>query len=303
MSASKEKHEQTDTGVRPYRFGRPGMLREEEMDALRRANRNLPAQIRRGTDGFLRGGLPVELSGFEQGDWDAGLEAIDGDPVGCRFVTAPHGHRGMVVTSRSFAGACVGRALGQGADGEPDRELTTLEARLFSRLVQRLVGVLPRAWRGMGDFEVEVEKYLSDPRGEAPLRPDQNYVHFLFDARCGADEGEMALSFPSLPLRGLATPRSEDDSADEAGDAETAQANLRRTPVQLKAVLGRAELTPDELMDLEEGDLVMLDTTPEDLLDVEVEQAGKLLGTPARRKGRRAVKIECKAEDSRDAGS
>ena len=301
MSGATEERGIQSDGVAPYRFGRPGMLRDEEMAALRRINRNLPAQIRRATGGMLAGGLRVELDGVRQGGWDGGLEGVTGSPVGCRFVATPGAHRGMVVTGLPLAGACVGQALGQQAD-EERAELTGLVTRLFSRIVGRLVSVLPRAWREMCEFNVEVEKYLSDPRGEAPLRPDRNFVHFMMDVRCGGREGAMSLSFPSLPLRGLATPRGEAESPREEDHAGTARANLRRTPVQLTVVLGRAELTPKEVTDLEEGDLVVLDTTPEDLLEVDVEEAGKLLGAPVRREGRRAVKLERALEDGCHAG-
>ncbi|MEF8787726.1 MAG: FliM/FliN family flagellar motor switch protein [Planctomycetota bacterium] len=301
MSASTDQKTEQSEGVKPYRFGRPGMLRDEEMTALRRINRNLPAQVRRGTKGILPGGLRVELDEVRQGGWDRGLEEIPDSPVGCRFLATPGEHRGMVVTGLPLAGACVAQALGQESDGD-EEELTLLETRLFSRIVQGVVDVLPRAWREIGQFEVEVEKYLSDPRGEAPLRPDRNYVHFLLSARCGAEEGTLSLSFPSLPLRRLATPQVDEESPEGRDEEDTAEGNLRRTPVELTVVLGRAELTPDELTNLQAGDVVMLDTTPEDPLEVDIEEAGKLLGTPARRKGRRAVKIEDKVEEGRHAG-
>ncbi len=299
MNGSTDKQRKQSGHVEPYHFGRPGMLRDEEMNALRHVNRNLPAQVRRGTEGILPGGLAVELDEVQQGGWDGGLTEISATSVGCRFVMTPGEHRGMVVAGLPLASACVGQALGQKSSGTED-ELTLLEARLFSRIIQNVVGVLPRAWREMGEFEMEVEKYLSDPRGEAPLRPDRNFIHFLMTARCGPEEGVMSLTFPSLPLRRLATPRSEAESSDE--QEGTAEDTLRRTPVELTAVLGRAELTPDELTNLTKGDLVILDTTPEDPLEIEIEKAGKLLGAPARWKTRRAVKIMQKLEERRHDG-
>jgi len=296
MNGSTNDEREPSGDVKPYHFGRPGMLRDEEMVALRQVNRNLPAQVRRATEGILPGGLVVELDEVQQGGWDGGLTEISATSVGCRFVITPGEHRGMVVAGLPLASACVGQALGQESSGTAD-ELTRLETRLFSRIVQNIVGVLPRAWREMGELGAEVEKYLSDPRGEAPLRPDRNFIHFLMSARCGPEEGVVSLTFPSLPLRRLATPRGEVESSDE--EEGTVEDNLRRTRVELTAVLGRAELTPDELTNLQKGDLVILDTTPEDSLEIDVEQAGKLLGTPARRKGRRAVKIEQKLEERR----
>ena len=71
-------------------------------------------------------------------------------------------------------------------------------------------------------------------------------------------------------------------------------AHLGQTSVELRAVLGRSDLSVRELVSLEPGDIVRLDVSQEDLVAVQVEGKTKLLGTPMQQNG--AFGVEIKAE-------
>jgi len=67
---------------------------------------------------------------------------------------------------------------------------------------------------------------------------------------------------------------------------------LAETEVTVAAELGRTPHTVRNILDLSEGDVVMLNSGPQDLVSVMVEKVPKYLGTAGVVAGNRAVQID-----------
>ena len=67
---------------------------------------------------------------------------------------------------------------------------------------------------------------------------------------------------------------------------------LGESQVTIAAELGRTSHTVREILNLEKGDIVMLNTGPHDPVTVQIEQVPKFLGTAGVVAGNRAVQID-----------
>lgn len=63
------------------------------------------------------------------------------------------------------------------------------------------------------------------------------------------------------------------------------------TPVDMLVRLGRTKITGRQLLQLQVGDILLLDTDEDDLLEAEIESVRKFYGIPGRVKGNKAFQV------------
>jgi len=118
----------------------------------------------------------------------------------------------------------------------------------------------------------------------------------------------MLLCVPYLLLEPIRKKLSYKNLRDaELGNTWTEQSTvlLNETEVTIAAELGRTSHTIRNLLDLNRGDVVMLNTGPQDLIPVMVEKIPKFLGNAGVVAGNRAVQINSivSRKNSADNGS
>ncbi|MDK2839321.1 MAG: flagellar motor switch protein FliM [Thermosipho sp. (in: thermotogales)] len=74
-------------------------------------------------------------------------------------------------------------------------------------------------------------------------------------------------------------------------DMKALRENLARTIVELSVAVGETNLTLWDILNLEVGDVIRLDTFKEDPLKIKLNGKDKFLGVPGVFKGKYAVKI------------
>ena len=68
--------------------------------------------------------------------------------------------------------------------------------------------------------------------------------------------------------------------------------NLREAPIEIKVPLGFATITGRDLLDLEVGDIIQLNTRTDDKLVATIQGQPKYVGYPGLYRGQKAFKIE-----------
>lgn len=63
------------------------------------------------------------------------------------------------------------------------------------------------------------------------------------------------------------------------------------TPVEMIVRLGKTAISGRQLLYLQEGDIILLDTDEDELLEAEVEGVRKFQGYPGRVKGNKAFQV------------
>jgi flagellar motor switch protein FliM len=66
---------------------------------------------------------------------------------------------------------------------------------------------------------------------------------------------------------------------------------LMETPVEIVVRMGHSTISGRQLMNMKKGDIILLDTDEDDLLEAEIEGVRKFHGIPGRVKGNKAFQI------------
>lgn len=231
----------------------------------------------------------------------ADVHALLAPPALVAILALGPGHgQAILILEPGLVDALLAAALGDRkatVDDAPPadrRELTAVERAVLKRLLTVFTDGMEKAWAQVLPFKPEVIRFETDPR-LAHIAPANEAAILSGFELSGAFTGRLQLALPYSvvePARKLlvATPRM--GAMADARFAANFAKELERVTVELRAVLGQAEVPLSRILELEKGDVLTLDTSETSALGIWVEGRLKLSGRPTVSSGALAVVIE-----------
>ena len=207
---------------------------------------------------------------------------------------------GLVVLAPGLGEALLAAALGdrrgRGADGprEAHREFTACEQQVLKRLLGVVTDALRTAWDGIIPFAPEAIRFELDPRMASIAPPTDVGIVSAFTITGGL-EGSLQLVIPYSAVEPakdrLSAPRRLLQRADDRAASVIAR-ELEQVQVDVRGVLGRARISFTRLLELQPGDLLLLDTDEAKPIPVWVQGREKLRAEPSVSGGAMALVVE-----------
>ncbi len=178
--------------------------------------------------------------------------------------------------------------------GEARRELTAIEQMVLRRLLVILTDALRTAWQPVLPFDPEVLRFELDPRMASIAPPTDVGIVSAFEIK-GGIEGRLQLIIPYAsvePAKGkLCSPRRLSQRGDDRF-AEALAREVEQVKVELKGLLGRTTVPFSRLLELQVGDVLLLDSDEGSPLSIHVQGREKLSGSPTVQGGSMALVLE-----------
>ncbi len=202
----------------------------------------------------------------------------------------------MVVDSR-LVFALVENFFG-GAGSQPKiegREFTRIEQAIVDRVIKIVLDNMEESWRPVHDVNLELVRSEINPQFAAIVPPSDVVVVITFEVELENAIGSMVLCLPYAtiePIRSKlhASFQTERLEVDHAWVSRLKE-RLMETPVELLVRFGRAKITGRQLLNLEIGDIILLDTDTDDLFEAEVEGVRKYYGICGTVKSNKAFQV------------
>ena len=199
----------------------------------------------------------------------------------------------------------IDRMLGGEAGEQPavPSPLTEIEQRLVGRIYDTLIDELRQAWGPVWEGELSIERVTE--RSEVDNNPAlyTPVVSFRFELRMGAFQDALDLCFPACLLQPILT-QSVVEAADDSGMNEESQdqsaADSDTDIVDVVLALPETQIHPQDLLDLEVGDLLVTDQDVTAALPVYVAGARVMAGIPGAIQGHKTVQVTAVSEIPRD---
>ncbi|MCC8194007.1 MAG: flagellar motor switch protein FliM, partial [Deltaproteobacteria bacterium] len=161
---------------------------------------------------------------------------------------------------------------GQGSQPKIEgREFTPIEQTIVNRVVKIALEKMEESWRPVHDVSMELVRSEINPQFAAIVPPSDVVIIITFEVELESAIGSMTMCLPYAtiePIRSklLASFQTERLEVDHAWVARLKE-RLLETPVELKVRFGDSKITSNQLLRLKEGDVIMLDTDTDDLLE------------------------------------
>ena len=203
----------------------------------------------------------------------------------------------IIVVDSRLVFALVENVFG-GAGSQPKiegREFTRIEQAVVDKVIKIALDNMEESWRPVHDVKLELVRSEINPQFAAIVPPSDVVVVITFEVELDSAIGSMVICLPYAtiePIRSKlhASFQTERLEVDHAWVARLKE-RLLETPVEFKVHFGNTQITGNQLLRMQVGDVLVLDTDVEDLLPCTVAGVTKYQGVAGTAKSMKALQI------------
>ncbi len=299
--------------VTAYDFRRPKLISKDQMRTLHMLHDTFAKGFANTLSLYLRTIVNANLALVEQFTYGEFIMSLPNPTCMSVFSMQPLEGLAILEINPVLVFVIVDRLLGGG--GQPPkeiRELTEIENQIILTVVNMALEKFQETWKHVTQVRCVLEGRESNPQFAQITSLTDNVLLITLNVEIAENTGMVSLCVPIAtlaPVLGYLSAQkwiSSGGQQRDAGVAGQCTRFLEETNVELQAVLGTAEMTINELINLRPSDIVVLGTHAEDEVVLNVEGAAKFQAKPGLSAGRRGVQIlgaiEDQIEDTVEAG-
>lgn len=288
--------EEGEKKVKPYDFKRPSKFSKEQLRTFQMIHENFGRSLSTYLSGRLRTFVDVEIS-IDQLTYEEFIRSV----MIPSFI--------VIFTGDVFEGSAIFEMrldlfytildiiMGGPGDNPPNRTPTDIETSIMRREVTNILTLLAQAWSDFQYFIPSIENIETNPQFVQIVPPNEIVLLVTASVSWGEFTSFINVCWPfsllepfleKLSNRFWMMGRKPERIEERVEELKVASQSV---PLTVQAVIGEAWLTLREVLNLQEGDVIRLNTHYKDEIRIDVEGKPKFRGIPGKYKGKYAVKI------------
>jgi flagellar motor switch protein FliM len=290
QAASQAKPKQEERNVQPYNFWSPDRFSKEQMRAVEMIHDDLAERLATSLPSFLRTNLRPRVVHTEQGRFHDFLQDLPPASLFHLITLAPlPGQMVMTISPEISYTILELRLGGKSEQTNVNRSLTEIDQLLLRGMVEHMLNDIKGAWGKMVSLEPGLEDTTVNYHWVQMVMGSERVMLIAFELSIQNVTGTMNIYIPFTmlkPIANLLNPYIWIAGQKErpSGSPENAIAveNISEVALPVRVMLGNAELSFSDLIDLQSGDIITLDQPISNDLNVQVAgrtrfkaQAGK----------------------------
>ncbi|QAT50681.1 flagellar motor switch protein FliM [Caproiciproducens sp. NJN-50] len=207
----------------------------------------------------------------------------------------------LVEMTRPISFCILDRMLGGSGTGyQVDRDYTEIELSLLNYLFQQIAPILKDAWGNYVDVEHTLDGIETNSQLIQFIQPDESAAIVVIEVTLNDLKGNINICLPASSLEEIfkifdskyVKINRKLDPAVEKQRREQILESLKDTPLTVSALLGKTEITLRDLLELQRGDVIPLESpVADDSVVLQVEKLRWFTGRIGVKKKNYAVKI------------
>jgi flagellar motor switch protein FliM len=281
--------------AKSYDLTSQSLMLRDQFDALDEVYDKFINLLNAGLGGALQRAIEVKMVSKEIVKFGEFLQAF-ANPTGFSIYTMePLIGSAMLAVEPNLGFSLIDCMFG--GEGKPlpkIREFTQIEQRMLNRFYKEVLEELENAWKVAYRIKFIQKKTETKPEFVNLVSPNDLVLSFVFSINGEEFSGNIHICTPFLMLEPIKDKLSsrylrEKDRAHAFKEQLTML--MKDTTVKMVAELGRTTHTIGQILGMESGDIVKINTGPQDPVIMNVEGVPKYLGMPGVIKGNRAVQV------------
>ncbi len=279
-----------------YDFRRPDKFSRDQLRTLQMVFETFARLCATNFATYLRVPVHIELISLEQIPYEDYMRSLK-ESCFIIFSSPPLTGESVLEMEYSLVFTLLDRLLGGIGRPVERNTFTDIERPLVIALGERALMAFRSAWESILQLDPQVESLETSAQFVQVAPPSDIVITALMEARVGDRRDAMSLCVPHMVIKPITPRLSSQNWVSSAGKRTTPyirQAltqHLKQTRMTCHARLGRTRLSLKQLLELKEGDTLVLDTLANGKIDVLIENKLKYRGKPAVRNRRYVVSI------------
>jgi flagellar motor switch protein FliM len=291
--------------IHAYDFRHPTHFSKEALRTLHAIHEQFARSLASSLTSLLRLSVRIQLEDVDQGSFDTYVDQLPPLPVLYVLRLNPSAGACLFELSMAPTQVILDRLCG-GSGGLVTRDphLTEIERALLQPLGRHIVRAVSNAWSTVQPVSPTVDDILLSARAARSLAPSEVAAMATFVLAVGEVVGRMTMCLPAQAIEPMmeslvARTRSFDQPRDEESpDALSLRQQLLDVPVSAVVELGRVQLPTAEVVGLQIGHVIRLETPSEGELLLTIEGQPLYLCRPGLSSGRVGVLVSRRVQPS-----
>jgi len=290
--------------IKVYDFKRPDKFSKDQIRGLQMIHESFARLLTTTLSARVRSVVQMKVVSVDQVTYEEFTRSLLNPTVLVLFSLEPLEGTSILEINPSLIFAIIDRLLG--GRGEPlrkPRELTDIEVTVVRRLIDDFLSVLEEAWGHVVELKLRFEGLETNPQFVQIAPPNDMTAVVTLDAKVGDIEGMINLCFPYFILEPIVSKLSAQywfsairkETPPEM--LENLKRRLERVRIPVSVELGTSSITVEELLNLDVGDVILLNEKVNSLVSIKVGERVKFKGKVGTVGRKLAVRVESLAAE------
>ncbi len=305
---TEEREAETNLNrLKPYDFRQPKLVSKEIIRSIRNIHEMYARNAKRIFAQVLNHNVEVTLTDVEQVIFSKYLNDIDPPSALFLFNIEELGDWAVMQMDPGFCIYCIERQSGGEAKYlEEKRILTRVEERIVGRIVEKCFKDLSHVWSSFFPFTVLNHIYESKPGNIRTISANDPGIVIRFWFKIDEFRVPFSICYPYALLKDQLISNSFNmDKANFSGalssiEKKNFEEDLKQAEITIKVLLGETDVSLNRLIELKQGDVIMLNQQIDDPLRIMINNRIKMNGYPGSMRGKKAIKIYNIRKNSND---
>ena len=287
VDANELKQEQIKKKIKVYDFRRPNKFSKDQIHTLHVIFENYTRSLGTYLSAQLRAPIQMDIISVEQLTYEEFIRSIPNPTILNIFSLYPLEGSAIMEINPSIGFAFLDRLLGGPGDTiNKVRGLTEIEQTVMERLAQKMLDYLSEPWGSIIELEPSLDRIETNPQFTQLVSPSEIMIIISLETQMGEVIGMINICIPFLVLEPImdklsvhyyysaSNPKTNEESI------AVIQSKLQNTEIPVKVLLGKTTITVRDLLDLSVGDVIPLERSINEELEVAIGQTTKFRGKP-----------------------
>ncbi len=252
--------------AKKYDFRRPNKFTKDQLRTLYMINENFARIVSNFLSGYLRNSIKITIESVEQTTYEEFLVSVFTPTLLTIFQMEPLEGVAVFEFNHDFTYPAIDLLFGgTGKKANRVKELTEIELRVLRKLNEKLLENMALAWTDVYRFTPLIEALETNPQYNQILSPNETVAIITFSAEVANNRSIINLCLPYGTLKEAISNLTAMNWFAAQQDFDILQSKnienrLENVSLELNACCGETQLTIQEFLQLEEGDVVLLGT-------------------------------------------
>lgn len=281
-----------------YNFTKPSKFNKEHLKTLEIIFENFGRNVSSFLTGYLRTPVTMQITDSEQVSYGEFSNSLL-NPVILGVVDfSPFKGSIIVELSSNLGYSIIDRVLGGTGEYRGDTsEFSEIEIRLITKVMEQIISFLSEPWAQVCQINPKVERVETNSQFAQVINPTEMIALITMKISVANIEGTMNFCIPHIVIEPVVPnlntknwfSQTKDD--DQVEYRPTVEKQLEDAFVPISVVIGKTNITVDEFINIQVGDVIPLDSYITSNLRVNVGNKTKFYAKPGISKGKNAVQI------------
>lgn len=299
MDAEELKKEQDEKRVKVYDFRRALRFSKDQIRSLTRIHDNFARLLTTFFSAQLRTYVHINVASADQIPYEEFIRSIPKMTIMNVFEVPPLEGRVLMEVNPNIAYAMLDRILGgRGAASHNKVEsLTEIESKIMSNMFEKAFENFREAWVSISDIDPQLTEFEVNPQFLQMVSPNETVVVISLNTTIGEASGMINICIPHAVLEPIIPKLSvkywmqTDKKEGLPIEYERLQKEIQKADVPVTAEIGSSEISIQDFLMLEIGDVIELNQPIDQPLIIKVGEIPKFVGQPGKINKKLAVQV------------